>query len=74
VKATMYYQAIPPFYLQQRFKLAPDGEATKRLYYMASRLKTTKETAIADWKLRLVAATTEANAKPASGPESGGSQ
>src|SRR5262249_11504698 len=40
VTATMYYQSIPPFYLQQRFKLAPEGVATQRLYYMASRLAT----------------------------------
>ena len=61
VRATMYYQSIPPFFLQQRFNLAPDGEATKRLYYMASRLDTTtKGTPIENWKLRLVSATTKA--------------
>lgn len=70
VRATMYYQSIPPFYLQQRFRLAPEGEATRRLYYIASRLKTTKDTAIADWKLRLVSATTDAapNAPPGTAP------
>jgi hypothetical protein len=73
VKATMYYQAIPPFYLQQRFKLAPNGEATKRLYYMASRLAT-KGTPIEDWKLPLVSATTDATAKPTTRPEAGASQ
>ncbi len=67
VKATMYYQAIPPYFLQQRFKQAPDGEATKRLYYMASRLAT-KGTPIEDWKLRLVSATTEPTAKTATPP------
>jgi cytochrome c553 len=68
VKATMYYQSIPPFYLQQRFQLAPDGAATKRLYYIASRLKTTKDTAIADWKLQLVSTTTDAAPKAPPGP------
>jgi hypothetical protein len=58
VKATMYYQSIPPYYLQQRFRTAPDGEATKRLYYMTSRLAT-EGTFIENWKLPLVSATTE---------------
>ena len=63
VKVTMYYQSIPPYYLQQRFKIAPNGEATKRLYYMASRL-VTEGTSIEDWKLPLVSATTDATPKP----------
>jgi len=50
VKVTMYYQAIPPFWLQQRFKLAPSGEATKRLYYMTSHLDL-DDTPMKDWKL-----------------------
>jgi hypothetical protein len=62
VKATMYYQAIPPFFLQQRFKLAPNGEATKRLYFMASRL-VTEGTPIENWKLPLVSATANAATK-----------
>ena len=73
VMATMYYQSIPPSYLQQRFKLAPDGVATQRLYFMASRLAT-KGKPIEDWKLRLVAATTDATLKPPPRPESGGSR
>ena len=40
VTATMYYQSIPPYFLAQRFKLAPKGEATRRLYYLASHLVT----------------------------------
>jgi hypothetical protein len=75
VKATMYYQSIPPFFLQQRFTLAPDGEATKRLYYMASRLDTkTKGTPIENWKLRLVSATADAIPKTKPLAESGLSQ
>ncbi|MGR3803106.1 cytochrome P460 family protein [Marinibacterium profundimaris] len=50
VTATLYYQAIPPYYLKQRFDTAPDGPATQRLYYLASRLKT-EGTRIEDWKL-----------------------
>lgn len=53
VKVTMYYQAIPPFWLHQRFKLAPEGEATQRLYYMTSHLNL-DDTPMKDWKLPLV--------------------
>jgi hypothetical protein len=53
VQATLYYQSIPPYYLAMRFNEAPDGPATKRLYYLASTLKV-EGTAIADWKLRVV--------------------
>ena len=53
-RATMYYQAIPPYYLHQRFTTAPGGDATRRLYYLASHLKT-QGTAIEDWKLPLFA-------------------
>jgi hypothetical protein len=50
VTATLYSQATPPYYLKQRFDIAPDGPATQRLYYIASRLET-KGTLIEDWKL-----------------------
>ncbi len=63
VTATIYYQSIPPYFLAQRFKIAPKGEATRRLYYLASRLAT-KGTPIEDWKLRLVSSTTDATPKP----------
>ncbi|HOY05358.1 MAG TPA: hypothetical protein PLO67_08150, partial [Saprospiraceae bacterium] len=52
-QVTMYYQSIPPYYLQQRFVTAPFGPATQRLYYLTSHLNTTG-TAIEDWKLPLV--------------------
>lgn len=55
VSATLYSQAIPPYYLKQRFKLAPEGPATRRLYYLASRLKT-EGTLIEDWKLKTASA------------------
>jgi len=52
VTATLYYQSIPPYYLNDRFKEAPDGPATKRLYYLASNLQT-KATAIENWKFKI---------------------
>ncbi|MBV7409033.1 MULTISPECIES: hypothetical protein [Roseobacteraceae] len=52
ISATLYSQAIPPYYLKQRFETAPTGPATQRLYYLASRLKT-KGTLIEDWKLKI---------------------
>ncbi|SIT13121.1 Cytochrome P460 [Roseivivax lentus] len=53
VTATLYSQAIPPYYLKQRFETAPTGPATQRLYYLASRLET-EGTLIEDWKLATV--------------------
>lgn len=53
VKVTMYNQSIPPFWLHERFKTAPEGLATKRLYYVTSRLNL-KGTYMEDWKLPLV--------------------
>lgn len=52
VRATMYNQSIPPFWLHQRFTLAPDQPATQRLFYMTSHLNL-KGTAMEDWKLAL---------------------
>ncbi|WP_020210560.1 hypothetical protein [Gilvimarinus chinensis] len=52
VTATMYYQAIPPYWLKQRFDLAPEGEATQRLHYLASRLDL-NETVLEQWKFKL---------------------
>jgi len=37
VRATLYYQIIPPYYLQQRFTIGK-GEATKRLFCLTSNL------------------------------------
>ena len=55
VKATLYYQSIPPYWLKQRFTAAPDGIATQRLYYLVSRLNLAG-TAMANWKLQLTGA------------------
>jgi hypothetical protein len=57
VRATLYYQAIPPFYLQDRF-CTSDSADTGRLYFLAGHLDTSKAGA-ADWKLQVAA---EANA------------
>lgn len=53
VKATLYYQAIPPYFLKALFEGAPDGPATRRLHYLCSNLRL-EGTPIEDWKLRLV--------------------
>jgi hypothetical protein len=50
VSAQLYYQAIPPYYLLQRFQQAPNGEGTQRLYYITSTLDTSK-TPFPGWKL-----------------------
>lgn len=57
VSAQLYYQAIPPYYLLQRFEQAPNGEGTQRLYFLTSTLDTTK-TPFPGWKL-LVAQASE---------------
>lgn len=59
VRATLYNQSIPPYWLHQRFTTALDGHATKRLYYLASHLDL-KGTPMADWKLQLVSKQVEA--------------
>ena len=55
VKATLYYQSIPPYYLNDRFKQAPNEPATQRLYYLTSNLQT-KGTAIENWKFLIAGA------------------
>ena len=55
VQATLYYQAIPPYFLQSLFELAPNGPATQRLHYICSNIDL-KGTPIEDWKLRLTSA------------------
>jgi hypothetical protein len=55
VTATLYYQSIPPYFLNDRFTQAPTGPATQRLYYLTSNLQT-KGTAIEDWKFQIAQA------------------
>jgi hypothetical protein len=49
VKASLYYQSIPPYFLKNLFEAAPNGPATRRLHYMISNAKV-EGTAIEDWK------------------------
>lgn len=55
VRATLYYQSIPPHYLHDRFTQAPDYPATRRLYYLTSNLRT-QGTPMENWKVKVVAA------------------
>ncbi len=52
VRATLYYQPTPPFYLQDRFCTSRSSD-TKLLYYVAGKLDLSG-TAAQDWKLRVV--------------------
>lgn len=58
VTATLYYQSIPPYFLNDRFFQAPNGPATQRLYYLTSNLQT-KGTAIENWKVLITSASQE---------------
>lgn len=60
VEATLYYQATPPFYLQDRFCTSKSDD-TRRLYFLAGNLDLTG-TPAEGWKLELV--TTGAVAVP----------
>jgi hypothetical protein len=61
VSATIYYQTIPPYYLEQRRDNAPDGIFTRSLMYYVRKLDVNKvseywkllipEPPIKDWKL-----------------------
>jgi hypothetical protein len=51
VRATLYYQATPPYYLQDRF-CTSNSTDTQRLAYMTDKLSL-DHTPAQDWKLRL---------------------
>jgi hypothetical protein len=51
VQATLYYQATPSYFLQDRFCTA-NGTDTKRLYYLGGNLEVSGPTQ--GWKLRVV--------------------
>jgi hypothetical protein len=55
VRVTLNYQAIPPYYLKDRFTIGKGAE-TQRLAFLASHLNVEK-TPIDDWKLPIVSAT-----------------
>ena len=54
VKATLYYQATPPYFLQDRF-CTGQGTDSERLYFLAGHLNL-DDTPAASWKLALVSA------------------
>ena len=56
VTAQLYYQAVSPYFLLQRFQQAPNGLGTQRLYYITSQLDTSK-TPFPGWKLLVAQAT-----------------
>ncbi len=56
VRATLYYQAIPPYFLRNIFRTSPEGEATQRLYFLLSHADFTG-TAIENWKLQIASET-----------------
>jgi uncharacterized protein YbjQ (UPF0145 family) len=53
VEAKLYYQSIPPYYLNMRFSEVPDGPQTQRLYYLTSNLDL-ERTPAKGWKLPIV--------------------
>lgn len=55
VEAKLYYQAIPPYFLQALFDAVPEGPATRRLHFLCANLNLTG-TPIENWKLPLVSA------------------
>lgn len=52
VKATLYYQSIPPYYLRQRSEQG-HGPDTARLINFTSQLNVSQYPAIAKWKLQI---------------------
>ena len=57
VQATLYYQAIPPYYLQDRF-CTSNSDDTQRLYFLAGHLNL-QGTEAEDWKLAVTSSDPE---------------
>jgi cytochrome c551/c552 len=57
VRASLYYQNIPPYFLNQRFTIGK-GEATRRLYYIASNLNL-NGSPMENWKILIGSADTK---------------
>lgn len=55
VRATLYYQALPPYFLMNLFKTAPDGPAARRLHSLIGHSEL-KGTPVEGWKLKVAAA------------------
>jgi len=53
VRVRLHYQAIPPFYLQDRFCIAPGDRDTQRLYFLAGHADL-DGTEAAGWRLEVV--------------------
>jgi hypothetical protein len=58
VQATLYYQSLPPYFLNDRFKTA--GSNSQRLEYLAGHLNLS-DTPMANWKLEIAAASAPGN-------------
>lgn len=61
VRASLYYQSVPPYFLNERFTVGK-GDATKRLYYIASNLNLTG-TPMENWKILIAEGTAAPKAK-----------
>ena len=57
-QVTLYYQAIPPYFLKSLFETAPNGPATQRLHYICSNIDL-DGTSIENWKLKIASASAE---------------
>jgi hypothetical protein len=57
VRATLYYQAIPPSYLQDRFCTTPKAPDTSRLFFVAGHVNL-DSTRANGWKLQVVSSGT----------------
>jgi hypothetical protein len=62
ITATLNYQSIPPYFLNDRFTQAPNEPATQRLYYLRSNLQT-KGTPIENWKFQIATASQAATVR-----------
>ena len=62
VRATLFYQATPPYFLRNLFESGATGPATRRLHYLCSHIDL-KGTPIQDWKLRIVSGACEVGRK-----------
>jgi len=63
VRVTLYYQAIPPYFLRNLFETAPEGPATQRLHHLCRELDL-EGTAIEDWKLPITSVTSPVAPQP----------
>ncbi|HKV39118.1 MAG TPA: cytochrome P460 family protein [Blastocatellia bacterium] len=59
VRVTLYYQALPPYFLDQRFEQTPTAPATERLFYLRDEI-VTDGTPIENWRLLVTSKTVSA--------------